>query len=519
MKIRYGVLAAPILVIASCGPTPGSSAEGPRCQNGLREDGEECDRLDLGGATCQSLGYESGTLVCRTSCVFDKTGCSGSSGGACGNGVADGSEQCDRADLKGATCESLNLGTGTLACSPGCAHDTTGCRKESGVTVTVKEGGLAKPAAYVAMHQQDGTFVAEGKTDSSGTYVFRNAPVGVQITIGISRSSTTRVTRTYVGVDQDGKIVWERPADTSTTPVGVGTMSSTFPGAVSGATTYAATNGCQQTSTSNGSGAITLVTTTSCVDGTNTGLLYAEARSGTGEPLAWTVAQNVTVNGTTNVVLPAWTSTFDTLTTSLTNAPGGVDLVQRISGTAGRVSLSPFPTSVASTTAGSTYTHTAKLPTGLTSSAGATVVLAAGEQLCSERRAPPYAPFAFAGAELPARITAYAVNTTNVERPSATFTVAAGGAAGDATTWTYFAQGGGVSHTWEVVAPGNATGPFVIPQLPNSADAAPFRLTGTTPVFGSDRVTKTEDADITGYPGVLGGFSGGRRFCLSQKFQ
>jgi hypothetical protein len=52
---------------------------GPVCGNGTRETGEECDGGDLGGETCQSLGYESGSLGCGSDCRFDTSNCGGTS--------------------------------------------------------------------------------------------------------------------------------------------------------------------------------------------------------------------------------------------------------------------------------------------------------------------------------------------------------------------------------------------------------------------------------------------------------
>jgi hypothetical protein len=45
------------------------------CGNNIKETGEQCDGSDLGGATCQSLGYSGGTLRCRSDCTFDTSGC------------------------------------------------------------------------------------------------------------------------------------------------------------------------------------------------------------------------------------------------------------------------------------------------------------------------------------------------------------------------------------------------------------------------------------------------------------
>lgn len=54
------------------------------------------------------------------------TGCS-TTPSTCGNGVIDPGEQCDGSDLGGATCESLGFAGGTLACSGACTYDTSGC--------------------------------------------------------------------------------------------------------------------------------------------------------------------------------------------------------------------------------------------------------------------------------------------------------------------------------------------------------------------------------------------------------
>jgi len=47
---------------------------GPVCGNGIKESGEECDGTDLGGATCESLGFASGELSCTDQCTFDTSG-------------------------------------------------------------------------------------------------------------------------------------------------------------------------------------------------------------------------------------------------------------------------------------------------------------------------------------------------------------------------------------------------------------------------------------------------------------
>jgi hypothetical protein len=52
-------------------------------------------------------------------------------GDLCGNGKIDGDEQCDKEDLGGATCSEATLGaspTGTLSCTAACQFNTSQCQ-------------------------------------------------------------------------------------------------------------------------------------------------------------------------------------------------------------------------------------------------------------------------------------------------------------------------------------------------------------------------------------------------------
>ena len=100
------------------------------CGNGEIASGEVCDGANLGGMSCRSLGFASGTLACAVGCTLDTSGCTPfpAPPATCGNGTRDGSEQCDGPDLGGATCASLGFTPdGTLACTAGCGFDTSGC--------------------------------------------------------------------------------------------------------------------------------------------------------------------------------------------------------------------------------------------------------------------------------------------------------------------------------------------------------------------------------------------------------
>ncbi|MEI7579394.1 MAG: LamG-like jellyroll fold domain-containing protein [bacterium] len=88
---------------------------------------EQCDGTDLKGASCNSLGYDTGTLSCTNSCTY--TGCSNYQ---CGNGILEpgNSEQCDGLDLGILTCNNFdNFDGGFLSCNNSCQVETTNCSK------------------------------------------------------------------------------------------------------------------------------------------------------------------------------------------------------------------------------------------------------------------------------------------------------------------------------------------------------------------------------------------------------
>lgn len=90
------------------------------CGNGFIDPGEECDGADLDGATCESLGQGTGTLECSSICRFNLSSCI-----ECGNGIVEGAEQCDDGNTSdGDGCSS----TCTLeGLPPGCVPGEKGC--------------------------------------------------------------------------------------------------------------------------------------------------------------------------------------------------------------------------------------------------------------------------------------------------------------------------------------------------------------------------------------------------------
>ncbi|MBI3184144.1 MAG: VCBS repeat-containing protein [Myxococcales bacterium] len=89
----------------------------PACNDGKIDQGEDCDGSQLGGATCKSLGFDSGSLACGSDCKLVTAGCVR----RCGNGSLEVGEECDGA-LGVAACASW----GYRACAE-CKLDSSHC--------------------------------------------------------------------------------------------------------------------------------------------------------------------------------------------------------------------------------------------------------------------------------------------------------------------------------------------------------------------------------------------------------
>jgi len=105
----------------------GTPLSEPLCGNNILETSELCDRQDLNGQSCESLGYSGGTLLCNSRCTFDTALCVSSQPSLCGNGKIDPGEQCDRQNLSGQTCSSQGFSAGTLLCDAACQFDAVLC--------------------------------------------------------------------------------------------------------------------------------------------------------------------------------------------------------------------------------------------------------------------------------------------------------------------------------------------------------------------------------------------------------
>jgi hypothetical protein len=138
-----------------CNPVYGSSCNycdsycnlqtitGGYCGNNIIESTENCDGSNLNGQTCQLQGYDFGQLSCNVgTCSFNLNNCQCNNGfyynltqkdcvpinnPVCGNGIIEGSEQCDGNNLNGNTCSTYGFLSGTLTCNSDCTINNSGC--------------------------------------------------------------------------------------------------------------------------------------------------------------------------------------------------------------------------------------------------------------------------------------------------------------------------------------------------------------------------------------------------------
>jgi hypothetical protein len=98
------------------------------CGDGVASpsDNERCDGADLDGYTCQDYGFSGGTLACSPDCTPDFSGCTRHPGSVCGDGVITGLEQCD-SDPPQPCSNFSGFGTGTVVCSARCTWNFSNC--------------------------------------------------------------------------------------------------------------------------------------------------------------------------------------------------------------------------------------------------------------------------------------------------------------------------------------------------------------------------------------------------------
>jgi hypothetical protein len=122
------------------------------CGNGALDDGELCDGAELGGESCESQGFDEGTLRCKGDCTFDTGACRAEGDGFCGDNLLNGGEACDGERLLGRTCITQGYTGGELVCADDCTIDTSGCVRDGDPVCGdgVRSGGEACDGVFLA---------------------------------------------------------------------------------------------------------------------------------------------------------------------------------------------------------------------------------------------------------------------------------------------------------------------------------------------------------------------------------
>lgn len=129
------------------------------CGDGIINGSEQCDGLALNGQSCTSNGYDEGTLGCTSACVYDFSDCND----FCGNGTIESPEECDGTNLNSNTCVTEGFESGTISCN-GCQLNTSAC-----FTDPCGNGTIQSPEECDGTNLNGNTCQTEGFTYGTAT--------------------------------------------------------------------------------------------------------------------------------------------------------------------------------------------------------------------------------------------------------------------------------------------------------------------------------------------------------------
>ncbi|MEM9692430.1 MAG: hypothetical protein AAGA56_07785 [Myxococcota bacterium] len=166
------------------------------CGDGTAEGGEQCDGADLAGISCATVpggNFTGGIIACASDCTFDTSQCTSGPGGLdCGNGVRDDGEDCDGADLGGADCTTVpgDFASGTLGCTADCSFDTAACVQDA---IGVVKGSNAGVNLQLPVNEAIVTYIKPAVGDDpAGFFVqSKDSAEGPAIFIAVAADSLT----------------------------------------------------------------------------------------------------------------------------------------------------------------------------------------------------------------------------------------------------------------------------------------------------------------------------------------
>ena len=148
----------------------------PYCGDGrVNQVIEECDGTDLGQETCVSLEFTGGRISCLETCQYNTDSCTFEIDPLlCGDGIINqDTEECDGEDLGGATCETFGFNAGVLSCTELCVYDPSQCYYEPQYYDDFESGSL-DPEIWEIRQDPEGQPLAEEHDvrQEHGSYVF-----------------------------------------------------------------------------------------------------------------------------------------------------------------------------------------------------------------------------------------------------------------------------------------------------------------------------------------------------------
>lgn len=470
---------------------------------------------------CSDLGFGDGTAFCNPAqCAFDTSTCSGP---VCGDAIIVGEEECDGANLNGQSCESLGFDGGTLACNDSCELDTSGCTTTDAVTVEVLVNEVPAPNIQIAIASANGDTVLETLATGADGRAITSTSNPVIVTAAFTNPNTgQRFTRSILGV-VPGDLIRIRFAELTNTPITqTGRISTLIQAApLAGATTNSVATGAIEASAS-------ALSTTPFVqnvfsfntDTDGTGERLAQQFDGQGVLLGYHFSDNIllTPNATTDANVPAWNTALANVPCTLSAAPanlGGVEFFYsfRIGNV---ISGRPFADFVADPAPGSTVTQGTLIPNDAAVTSASCAIRIGEGVACSESSSLP-AAFDFAGSQFTSPIFVATIDPSDQSRPRITWTEGTPGATADATIGTilYIRDGSGQVST--VVGDGAQTS-LQIPACPADAAWAPYCVDDQTLQPSSHSVTKFDQEGLAGYDAVKAGAPGAGYTCASSAF-